>query len=598
MPTGRGGAGSGVGRSRERSRGRTPTRSPATAGLARDGSFPPHTNEDDLTGAGTDGVDPAGAGAEEPAGEGEDEEDDYAPAPAILRGLLNLHLAKPCRIRKISLKLKGMVRTDWPEGIGARRLEVLEEHELMNLSVVFFDAADQSTAAVALQSAVEGRMRRAASLGPNRIMNVHPPPLNGHAQSDVGPSLLLPSGSAEEGVTEDARGRGRNGGGASHRAFSVQPSRRLPGSEQWGPNGLPLAQPAASTSTSDAAAASSISSEPPSYFDANRDDARPTATVTVTASPVPSPAPNRTFVGLGSPLVASRMRLPSVPRIREDTADEVDDGSHEEASTEEGASTPVVPNGGSGSGVASSNSSLHHLGDGHASAPVPGTARSSLERGPSGEGPTFQSAISIPPPHPPPAALANGKRRDASPAVGAVLEEHSRLRSLSKTRFHLGGLAEALKGGSKRDESPARNATGRSKSRGRHAGLKAIKDALIGHADEAGDSDEEDGVRPSGASSSAGWREFKAGTYTYPISVPIPTALPPTLHCNFGDVSYKLKATVVRAGALTSNLHAETEVALVVAPGEDDTEETESIVVQREWGTQVRSAMIRPSWCS
>jgi hypothetical protein len=36
--------------------------------------------------------------------------------PAMLRGLLTLRLAKPTRIREISIKLEGKARTEWPEG--------------------------------------------------------------------------------------------------------------------------------------------------------------------------------------------------------------------------------------------------------------------------------------------------------------------------------------------------------------------------------------------------------------------------------------------------------------------------------------------------
>lgn len=38
------------------------------------------------------------------------------PPPAMLRGLLTLTLAKPSRIRDISMRLRGISRTDWPEG--------------------------------------------------------------------------------------------------------------------------------------------------------------------------------------------------------------------------------------------------------------------------------------------------------------------------------------------------------------------------------------------------------------------------------------------------------------------------------------------------
>lgn len=38
------------------------------------------------------------------------------PPPAMLRGLLTLTLAKPSRIRDISIRLRGIAKTDWPEG--------------------------------------------------------------------------------------------------------------------------------------------------------------------------------------------------------------------------------------------------------------------------------------------------------------------------------------------------------------------------------------------------------------------------------------------------------------------------------------------------
>ena len=51
-------------------------------------------------------------------GSGTAEEADEAdePPPAILRGLLTLTLARPSRIRDITVKLRGMARTEWPEG--------------------------------------------------------------------------------------------------------------------------------------------------------------------------------------------------------------------------------------------------------------------------------------------------------------------------------------------------------------------------------------------------------------------------------------------------------------------------------------------------
>lgn len=78
-------------------------------------------------------------------------------------------------------------------------------------------------------------------------------------------------------------------------------------------------------------------------------------------------------------------------------------------------------------------------------------------------------------------------------------------------------------------------------------------------------------------------KEFKKGTYTYPICISLPSNLPPTLHADFGFNRYVLRANVVRAGALTPNLVAEREVNLIHAPDEDALEETDSIVVERCW---------------
>ena len=88
------------------------------------------------------------------------------------------------------------------------------------------------------------------------------------------------------------------------------------------------------------------------------------------------------------------------------------------------------------------------------------------------------------------------------------------------------------------------------------------------------------------------WKDFRAGTYTYPIAIPIPASLPPTILSDFGHVAYHLKANVHSAGALTANLHCTNEVVLVSCPGEDDTEESESIVVERFWETQMKYTII------
>ncbi len=79
------------------------------------------------------------------------------------------------------------------------------------------------------------------------------------------------------------------------------------------------------------------------------------------------------------------------------------------------------------------------------------------------------------------------------------------------------------------------------------------------------------------------WREFKAGTYTFPICIALPANLPPTLHADFGSNQYMLRALVQRSGPLTPNLSAEREITLIHAPDEEEVAETDNIIVQRTW---------------
>ncbi|GHJ86661.1 hypothetical protein NliqN6_3063 [Naganishia liquefaciens] len=128
-----------------------------------------------------------------------------------------------------------------------------------------------------------------------------------------------------------------------------------------------------------------------------------------------------------------------------------------------------------------------------------------------------------------------------------------------------------------RGTSATRNKDERSesRSRGRHIGLKVLTGALKGE-----DWDDSEGVH--------NWKEFRKGTYNYPISFSVPASCPPTIHADFGSVTYRLKATVVRVGALSPNYVEEQEVNLIASPGEDDLEETENVIVERQWEDQLR----------
>lgn len=136
------------------------------------------------------------------------------------------------------------------------------------------------------------------------------------------------------------------------------------------------------------------------------------------------------------------------------------------------------------------------------------------------------------------------------------------------------------------DRAPTSGKTSRSasRSRGRTAGLKVLNPASSLFSDGGGSADG-DGDDADGGPH---WKEFKKGTYHYPISFTIPSTTPPTIHADFGHVAYKLKAVVYRSGALTANLFEEKEVRMVACPGEDDTDESENVLVERQWEDQLR----------
>lgn len=85
-----------------------------------------------------------------------------------------------------------------------------------------------------------------------------------------------------------------------------------------------------------------------------------------------------------------------------------------------------------------------------------------------------------------------------------------------------------------------------------------------------------------------GWKEFKKGTYTYPISFTIPSTAPPSLQCDYGSVVWKLYAHVHRPGAFKTKFTANREVQVIACPTEEDTEDTENIIVERHWDQQLQ----------
>ncbi|KIN95897.1 hypothetical protein M404DRAFT_293908 [Pisolithus tinctorius Marx 270] len=63
-----------------------------------------------------------------------------------------------------------------------------------------------------------------------------------------------------------------------------------------------------------------------------------------------------------------------------------------------------------------------------------------------------------------------------------------------------------------------------------------------------------------------GWKEFREGTYTYPIVFPLSPHLPPTYKLPWASLSYTLRAVVHRPGAFTSKMTCSKPFIVVSAP--------------------------------
>ncbi|KAI0691096.1 hypothetical protein BC835DRAFT_1361475 [Cytidiella melzeri] len=169
-----------------------------------------------------------------------------------------------------------------------------------------------------------------------------------------------------------------------------------------------------------------------------------------------------------------------------------------------------------------------------------------------------------------------GRRNRTS--IGLFMDTvREKVRSVSRaaiepdTPSHMLTLDTTVERAASRDSSK----TGRTRERREHPGLERVREVVGIESEEV----DESGV---------GWKEFRKGVYTYPISFVIPPGSPPSMLCEYGALTWKLKACAHRPGTFTSKLSAGKEVTVVTCPSEDDTEESESIVVDRPWDTQMQ----------
>lgn len=81
---------------------------------------------------------------------------------------------------------------------------------------------------------------------------------------------------------------------------------------------------------------------------------------------------------------------------------------------------------------------------------------------------------------------------------------------------------------------------------------------------------------------------FPVGDYIYNFEHPIEAFVPESTLVTFGSVSYFLEANITRLGAFKSNITTRLPIDIVRIPSEDDLEETEPIIINREWEDQLQ----------
>ncbi|RDX49315.1 hypothetical protein OH76DRAFT_1455974 [Lentinus brumalis] len=442
-------------------------------------------------------------------------------SPGMVRGLLVLTLAKPTRITSIEVELVGRTVTAWPEGVGARRIEITEEHDIYSQSYVFFRAGH----------APGSGFRRNVSVGPGLALE--------HEDEDHSErSSYMQHDESRDG----SRGRSPPPRDAAtvrrprRRHMSVDQTHYQRSFVSHHDNGYhpPVASPPYT----------------PTYSQEDTVLVSPTASIINRSSlPMYDESPARSLEDLRRALEAEQYytglsRSPSrqgrsssgmwspreVPDSRRVSFD--DDREFQ---------------------VGSSTSHLQHAGPSHSL----GRDGRTPSRQRDGEGDD----------------TVRGRKGKFSFASAFFEAMKDRVRSRSP-------MVE--RGG---DITPPR---GRTRDRaffesGDTAGTPLKERSALGRVAEAVGLEVEDGQEHGD-----GWKEFRKGVYTYPVSFTIPANSPPSLHVDYGSVTWKLKAVVHRPGAFKQKLTASQDITVVTTPGEDDTEESESIVVERQWDTQMQ----------
>lgn len=521
--------------------------------------------------------------------------------PSQLRALVTVYLPKPSKIKEISVSLKGIARTDWPEGIGPNRVEMVEESPIFQHSISLYNAKQEN-------AKVAGPRPRSNSVGPGIGLQEDVDWEYAAANASARASTRKPSGSSPRQANGTARkdedrqrSASGSGSGSSNLARQIAGAAAKAGTAIIPPTLRPdlgLSKPKETLASRDR--------PPPLHRTSSGATSWANGSASTDRNTSQAQSPPATFnnpwsrSASGTSMAAS---LPSAtttphpyfhdssvtvtpPQDLSSWHDYFESQGHERPPLYAPRSAPLqgydswpcevtAPP----EDATTSSSQITTSVDSAASSAtlIDRTAASSIDQPRSDAAPA--SSTSIPSSrsilHTQPAITTRPREQQTvrfdPPAT--VVSTNSTPPKLNSNRSAPSSRRNSVE---VQDKNSAKSKSSNKAGTVKKPNLKTLINGLLKEpaADHRTSSDD---------TTHSDSKEFKKGSYTYPISISLPSNLPPTLHADFGFNRYVLKANVVRAGPLTPNLVAEREVTLIHAPDEDALEETDSIVVERCW---------------
>ncbi|KAF9643117.1 hypothetical protein BDM02DRAFT_3132643 [Thelephora ganbajun] len=452
--------------------------------------------------------------------------------PSVVRGLLVLHLSRPTKICSIDIELAAKSSTHYPEGVGSRRVEVTEEHQLYSSSTVYFR-----------QDAGGHHSRRAMSLGPASSSTT--------MEEDDASSFDFDIDQEDNEISRPRQRtrdefRGRRGASVDLHSFHRDVVSHHTTTYTPSPAYIPTAE--------------------------NTPEESPASSAANLTAPHPTP-----LLYQGSPSQPS-----SLSRVQQDPSPI----HRDQRLTTSGASDDSIP-----------RSSVSQRWASQGLEDFRGAPRSDLNAAsvrsttPQMDTSTLVSPIL--------SSLNETSSRFSPPRSPDRFDDDIHSRRRSKNRFSLSAISDAILD-SVRSHSPlaAKRRTEGSLMRFDAHDSERNSETMRGRSTEKGKGrdfshalikvSEAFGLElEEGRESRDGWKEFKKGTYTYPISFAIPADSPPSLDCMHGSIVWNLKATVHRPGKFTPRMETVRTINVVATPSEDATEDVESVTVNKTWEDQM-----------